>query len=328
VIQIPLSLFHLAGQICRAAPDLAFVILLALVLKEIIMPASAPVSGDHIIAAVNAAKRQSPAYEKILEFYQKVFVAQEQAVFQVRLDPVVIGPELLAAKAKGRLPLIGLSEFPVDVKVSAMLIDRLCHIAMTDNPGLSEGAKILASALASQKIDAGALFSGLLNEDDALFRQVSHSSGIDSQALSFFIYNSLYPSIRAASQQLAAAYLNPHAEADGDHCPVCGSPPLLAVLEKESRRQLICSFCRHAWAFRRICCPFCGNTDTGRLQYFYSPQEPGCRVDLCDACRRYLKTIDAAKLERPFYPSLEQVVTLHLDLKAAELGYASAVKGS
>jgi hypothetical protein len=37
-----------------------------------------------------------------------------------------------------------------------------------------------------------------------------------------------------------------------------------------------------------------------------------------------VKTVDGRKLARPVYPPLEQVATLHLDLKAAEAGYESA----
>lgn len=286
-----------------------------------------PVSCDDIVRAVNTAKRQSPTYESILEFYQKVFVAREQSVFNVHLEPVVIEAAILSAKIKGRLPLISLPEFPVDVEVSSALMDRLFQIAITHNPGLTTAAGILAEAFQSKIIEPRMLFFALLNENDEIFHNVARNLKIDGQALSFFIYNGLYPSIRAASQQLAATYLNPEAESDGATCPVCGSPPALAALQKEGRRQLICSFCSHAWTFRRICCPFCANTDTRRLQYFYNPQEPGYRVDLCDACRRYIKTVDTEKLSRPFYPPLEQVVTLHLDFKATELGYVGAIEG-
>ena len=157
------------------------------------------ISCAQIVAAASAAKRQFPAYEKILEFYQNVFVAQEQSLLQVRTDAVVIDPSVLAAKLKGGLPLISLAQVPVDLTVSRMLMETLCRIAMTDNPGLAKDAQLLAAAVESQTIDPGALFSGLLNEDDALFQQVSQTLAMNSQALSFFIYNALYPCIRSAS---------------------------------------------------------------------------------------------------------------------------------
>ncbi|RPJ13122.1 MAG: formate dehydrogenase accessory protein FdhE, partial [Deltaproteobacteria bacterium] len=49
------------------------------------------------------------------------------------------------------------------------------------------------------------------------------------------------------------------------------------------------------------------------------------RVDACDSCRKYLKTVDTRVLNRRVYPALEQVASLHLDLKAAEAGYTAAL---
>jgi hypothetical protein len=42
-------------------------------------------------------------------------------------------------------------------------------------------------------------------------------------------------------------------------------------------------------------------------------------------CRRYLKVVDTRKMVRSFYPPLEQVASLHLDMLAAEKGYSHAV---
>jgi FdhE protein len=112
------------------------------------------------------------------------------------------------------------------------------------------------------------------------------------------------------------------------YCPICGSPPALARLEADGRRFLFCGFCWHRWPGRRAVCPFCDTADPGRLSYIYSEEEKEYRLDLCDACRKYVKTLDSRHLARTSYPPLEQVASLHLDVKAAEAGYQSALSVS
>jgi FdhE protein len=48
-------------------------------------------------------------------------------------------------------------------------------------------------------------------------------------------------------------------------------------------------------------------------------------VDVCENCKRFIKTVDLRKISRIIYPPLEQVATLHLDMKAAEAGYVSGL---
>ncbi|MCD4842444.1 MAG: formate dehydrogenase accessory protein FdhE, partial [Methanosarcinales archaeon] len=74
---------------------------------------------------------------------------------------------------------------------------------------------------------------------------------------------------------------------------------------------------------QRIYCPFCENKDQKTLHYFFSEEEEEYRVDVCDQCRRYIKTIDTRKIKRPVYPFLEQVTTLHLDMLAQNQGLQS-----
>jgi FdhE protein len=49
------------------------------------------------------------------------------------------------------------------------------------------------------------------------------------------------------------------------------------------------------------------------------------RVNLCDSCKKYLKTLDSRETERMIYTPLEQIASLHLDYKAKEMGYESGI---
>ena len=77
---------------------------------------------------------------------------------------------------------------------------------------------------------------------------------------------------------------------------------------------------------KRLYCPFCENSDSKLLHYLFSEEEKDVRVDLCDNCKKYIKTVDARRADRTIYPPLEQISTLHLDIKAGEEGYETGVK--
>lgn len=292
------------------------------------------VTSDHIRNAVTALRTRRPAYTEMLNFYEQMFAAQEDAKNQIQIEPLKIPPDVLSMKKKEQFPLIRLSEFVVDTQASEMLLKKICQIAATANEQMAAAAQVLSDASETGKIRPEKLFSGLLSEDDAFFEETATELGIDKTVLAFVTYNSIRPSLNLCAEQLAT-YLDTKEKWEKSYCPVCGGSPVISMLQKpsplpqleseggkhgEGERFLFCSFCWHPWRVRRIGCPFCDNRDTKTLQYFYSDAEPEYRVDVCDKCGRYLKTVDTRKMERLFYPPLEQVVTLHLDMKAGERG--------
>jgi len=72
-------------------------------------------------------------------------------------------------------------------------------------------------------------------------------------------------------------------------------------------------------------CVYCGNEDVGQQHYFFSDEEKEYRVNLCDSCHSYIKMVDLRQMNRIFYPGLEFVSTLHLDMQAREKGYRNSV---
>jgi FdhE protein len=263
-----------------------------------------------------------PAYRDLIEFYAELFAAQEEARPRLSLEPFLLSPELVRIKRQEKFPLIQAEEMRFDPEASQGLFGILCRIAVDRGSGLSAAAQVLRT----RSEDTPSLFKGFLGGDEALLGRSSAEFGVDATALSFFLYHSLRPSICRCAESLSGFLVDEQAWEKG-YCPVCGSPPVLAEVCEDGRRFLACSFCWHRWPARRVACPFCGNGDPGGLSYLYSEEEPEHRIELCDACRKYVKTIDSRNLSRPVYPPLEQVATLHLDLKAAESGYESAHSG-
>ncbi|HXA77644.1 MAG TPA: formate dehydrogenase accessory protein FdhE [Candidatus Acidoferrales bacterium] len=134
---------------------------------------------------------------------------------------------------------------------------------------------------------------------------------------------------------LAWIFLQPYAEYLADHreiaavdgtpstCPLCGGKPIVAVLRGQgdgAKKSLICMLCAHEWAFRRIYCPACGEEREPQMAYYSAPEIAHVRVDVCDTCLTYLKSIDLTKTGLAV-PVVDELVTLPLDLWAHEHGY-------
>ena len=109
-------------------------------------------------------------------------------------------------------------------------------------------------------------------------------------------------------------------------CPACGGLPLLAVLREEghgSRRSLLCGLCLSEWAAMRLTCATCGEATFDKLPVFRAEQFEGVRIDVCESCLTYQKTIDLSR-DGSAVPLVDDLATLPLDLWARENGYRRA----
>jgi formate dehydrogenase maturation protein FdhE len=107
-------------------------------------------------------------------------------------------------------------------------------------------------------------------------------------------------------------------------CPFCGSRPLLGVLRPEGdsgKRFLLCAFCLEEWEFRRILCPTCGEEAENKLPVYIAAQLPHVRVEACDMCKFYLRTIDLTK-DGHAVPLVDDLAAIPLTLWAHEHGYS------
>ena len=279
-------------------------------------------TAEQIKKAVRAIKALRPAYKDLLAFYEKLFLAQEASKKHMRLQPIKIPEDLLAVKRKEKFPLIARKDFTVDIKVSEALLKEICRLANEANEVLTHAGVKLMDALDKGTVDAPTLLSKTLSEDDIYFDETAKSLEIDKEVLLFMAHGSIRPSLSLCAGQLAT-YIDKNTLWGKGYCPVCGSPPAISILRGEGERFLFCSFCDHEWHSQRIYCPFCENKDQKTLHYFFSEEEEEYRVDVCDKCKRYIKTVDTREIKRSVYPFLEQVATLHLDIIAQNHGLQS-----
>lgn len=133
----------------------------------------------------------------------------------------------------------------------------------------------------------------------------------------------------------ARGFLQPYAEhlRAGSHmrwtgaapflCPFCKRKPGLGVLRPlgdGGQRLLVCSFCLAEWEFRRIVCPGCGEENHAKLPVYTAEELQHVRVEACDSCRTYIKTVDMTKSGRA-EPIVDEMAAIPLDLWAQKQGY-------
>ena len=133
---------------------------------------------------------------------------------------------------------------------------------------------------------------------------------------------------------LVLAFLQPYAElarvslpvenSASRLCPFCSRKPALAILRQQGdggRRSLLCGFCLTEWEFRRIVCPGCGQEDHAKLPVYTAESFPYIRVECCDTCQTYIKSIDLTK-NGLAEPMVDELASIPLDLWAQERGYS------
>ena len=138
-----------------------------------------------------------------------------------------------------------------------------------------------------------------------------------------------------AAQFFARVLMQPYAEhlvmranlnaaSAGPACPFCSSKPVVAVRRGEgdgARRSLLCSLCSLEWPYRRILCPGCGEEQKDQLPVYVAAGIDHVRVEACDTCRTYLKSVDLTK-QGFAIAEVDELATVAMDVWAEQNGYA------
>jgi FdhE protein len=266
---------------------------------------------------IQQLKKKRPGYKEIIDFYQKVRKEQERIKASLKIEPIKFKKEWKTLLAKEGFSLMQKEDFPLDIEASAKLFQTLCQIGREANPHMAEQEKKIQDAIDNKRIDLKQLLKEGLKEQR--IEQIADEFGFDKKVFRFLIQNTIQPSIEASIKQLGSE-LDPETWLKG-YCPLCYSLPSLSLLKEEvGKRYLLCSYCGYQWRIDRIFCPFCGNGEQESLHYFYGEGEEVYRIDLCDKCHQYIKTIDYRELKESD-PALEDLATLHLDILASQKGF-------
>lgn len=286
-----------------------------------------PSSLKHIHQSFEKAGAAYPAYRHILPFFESVYTLQEAALNNEQEVPSPLPDRNLEKGLEKGIPMMDRQHIEIDEAAGFALLKSLCKEADQASAKLSEGADVVKKSLDRDKGTIQKGFYLLMANDNKGLEQLADTLAVDKEVLVFFLYNSIWPSLAAHARQFTHQHMV-NGNWNRGYCPVCGCLPGLSFLNDSGHRYFICEFCRHEWAAKRNLCPGCGpENDKKSVGYFYSDDEKAFRIYTCETCKTYIKTIDTRELIRPFFPPLEAIITLHLDLKAKELGYKPISEG-
>jgi FdhE protein len=158
------------------------------------------------------------------------------------------------------------------------------------------------------------------HEWNALLLQRVESGRSDEDGPTAFIVEALLqPFVERAAQavrlQADTAYSR--------RCPICASAPVVAALREEgqgARRTLVCALCANEWNYLRVQCPSCEENRFDALPVYTADAPANVRIDACDSCRTYIKTVDLTR-DGLAVPMVDDLANLALDLWARERGY-------
>jgi FdhE protein len=202
----------------------------------------------------------------------------------------------------------------VDLDRAALAVPHFLGWLERNGPPSLAGA---ARSMTADRTDWRALIREALSLDDL--------AGDDAKA--FVVGAILQPFCEAA----AADYPRPsplvtETRTLSSRCPICSGLPLVGVLREEgqgARRALVCSRCLNEWSFTRVLCPGCGEERFDALPIYTADTITYVRIEACDSCRQYLKTIDLTR-DGLAVPAVDDIATVTLDLWAAGQGYHRA----
>jgi len=184
--------------------------------------------------------------------------------------------------------------------------------------------KKVTQAVRKKEIDLKELFRRLLADDKEYLDSIAENKDFNRWLVLVLAESSISPFLEAYAEKLKG-----HVDQESwlrNYCPVCGSEPVLGELknveEIQGAKFLICSSCGFEWRFKRLGCPFCGNVNHEKLRYFTTETDgKGYRVDVCEECKKYIKTIDLREVNVEVIPIVDDIGTLHLDIIAQKEGY-------
>jgi FdhE protein len=141
--------------------------------------------------------------------------------------------------------------------------------------------------------------------------------------------------ITAADDWLARTVLAPFArglriakiavERPKGACSFCGGGPWVASRvaapgSDGAQRILHCALCASSWQVSRVKCPACEEGDPVKLPTFSVPEYPSARIEACESCGGYVKSIDLTADARGI-PEVDDLASVSLDLWALENGF-------
>ena len=219
-----------------------------------------------------------------------------------------------AARADGT-PLLADAVIAVDVAPASRLLRGLFERAASAGP---PATSLDPARLTDDR--ALALLGAAVAEDGQRIGALALALGAHPDALGVVAALGVMPLLHACRRALSASVSEAWTHG---YCPVCGGWPTLAEARGVERtRRFCCARCGGDWAAGWLRCPYCSNTDHRRSAALVDGGTgPRHRVETCEVCRGYVKTLTVLVATEPAEIALADFRSVALDLVAIDHGY-------
>jgi len=275
-------------------------------------------AGDLItkLARMEQIKRAKPAYRNLLDFYEKIFIAKEEFYQSLKSLPIVFDEPGVQTRFKAGFPVLDKGAIELDSGTLERFFRTLLQISLEKNP---DTAGKLHAFIKKGNLDVGNTIKAMWEGKIPSPRGGKEELG-DPTLLFFLLNESLKPFYEYLAEKLQAV-IDVTLWEKG-YCPICGeTPSIAAITEGKWSQHLFCVYCGTEWPFPFLMCPFCGNEEEKGVTYLYVKNEKQYRLEVCQACQKYLKAVDIECIGSPVPLEVENLATLHLDILAQREGY-------
>jgi FdhE protein len=275
---------------------------------------------DRRLAQLAAAR---PDLDRALELQRTLLGRQIDmlGMFRQAGVPNVSLPErYLAAKFRRSIPALHGEPIPLPAKVLELSAREYCgHLA---DGGAGEAAAAVGRALDARALDGAALLSASFGRDQrrVRFMAAQHDLSPDLTWLVTELAVAPFAYLLQCQVLTSAAVLETLRCWDRGYCPACGSWPAVAEVIA-GRHSLRCSFCAAAWQTASYRCIYCSNDGETFMTAAPDPDQPGRRIQMCNACGGYLKVLELTEPTEFPLVAVEDLASMDLDMIAIERKY-------
>ncbi len=255
--------------------------------------------------------------KEIIDFYKALNSTSSQT--ESSMDICLTGEQKELYNDQ-KVPLLNFIDFMPDRDEINRIFGEICQIILTHRPQVSVEIEKIRAELDVENRDLRLLLEQFVWQNETYIEDYVIEREINGEILSLVLFNVAKPLLKVYADAIKSQV--PYDQWAQNTCPVCGWKASIAVISKQDKQRLLhCSLCDTAWSFKTMACTQCSNEDHSTLKYFSVEDDEAYRINVCEKCRGYIKTVDESKAALVKSAVEEDVRTIYLDIIAQQEGY-------
>lgn len=270
----------------------------------------------------NNTINQQQFYEKYLEFNEEIFKIHVKCMQHLvailpfdKLNQIDIADRLNQNK-----PIINERDLIISDNELDEIFEKIYPIIKKYSHRSKEQLLQIDELNDKRKLSMKELVIALVDNNKEKFSNI-----LDGYDVSQTILERIAELISSPYLELCAEYFNKKLSQfvwNQPNCPICGNLPNMALVnEQTNEKHLWCRFCDTTWEFKEKTCPYCLNDDQTKFKLIFPSTQSPYRLDVCECCNNYVKTIDGLITDEQINFSVKNIETYYLDLLAKKFGY-------